>query len=288
MRKLFLSIAAMMLIGILAACNQDEESNDEQEEQVTTVETTEATTGDLVIEKSLYGRTEPDSTTPVMVQNPGEVTELEVENGDTVEEDDHLATIETPAGNQTVYAQAAGEIASLTADEGAMVSNEEPLMVIAEFDPMTVHMTVAADTFDLLETGDTYPIVIDEAEYEAEITSISTMPDDTGLYPIEATVENDDDDILSGMVSVMHVPENRVEDTIILPTEAVVTESGETFVYVVEDDQAVQKDVTVQESQSDETAVEGDIEEGDQVVVKGLLTLSDGMNVNVAEEDDDS
>ncbi|QKY70451.1 efflux RND transporter periplasmic adaptor subunit [Lentibacillus sp. CBA3610] len=288
MRKLVLSLAAIMLIGILAACNQDEDENEEQEEHPTAVETTEATTGDLAIEKSIYGRTEPDSTTPVTVQSPGEVTELEVENGDMVEEDDHLATIQTTAGNQNIYAQTAGEIANLTVEEGGMASNEEPLMVIADFDSMTVNMTVAAETLDLIETGDTYPVMIDEQEYEAEIMSVSTMPDDTGLYPIEATVENAEDTILSGMVAVMNVPENRVEDSIILPTEAVVSESGESFVYVVEDNQAVQKNVTIQESQSQETAVEGDIQEGDQVVVNGLLTLSDGMTVDVAQEEDNS
>ncbi|SFB26970.1 RND family efflux transporter, MFP subunit [Lentibacillus halodurans] len=290
MRKLFLSIAALMLIGILAACNQDEESNDEQEEQVVSVEIEEVTAGDLVIEKSLYGRTEPDSTTPVMVQNPGEVTELEVENGDTVEEDDHLATIQTAAGNQNIYASTAGDITKLTADEDAMVSNEEPLMVIADFNPMTLTFSVVTETLDLLETGDTYPVTMNGQEYEAEITAISTMPDDTGLYPVEATVDNEDDNILSGAIAVMDIPENRIEDTVLLPTEAVVTENDETFVYVVEDNQAVRKDITIQETQSEETAVEGDVQEGDQVVVNGLLTLSEGMNVNVVQgqEEDNS
>ncbi|ALX49915.1 efflux RND transporter periplasmic adaptor subunit [Lentibacillus amyloliquefaciens] len=288
MRKLILTAAVILLIGILAACNQGEENDEAQEEQETAVETADVTTGDLVIEKSIYGRTEPNSTTPVMAPGAGEVTELEVANGDTVDEDDHLATIQTPAGNQRVTAQASGEIANLNVEENAMASDSDPMMVIADFDSMTVNLTVSSDTLDLLEAGDTYPVVIEREEYEAEITSVGTMPNDTGLYPVEATVENGDDAIVSGMVAVMNVPENRVKDTIIVPTEAVVTQSGETFVYVVEDNQAIQKTITVQESQSDETAVEGDIQEGDQIVVNGLLTLSDGMNVNVAEEEDNS
>ncbi|TFJ92226.1 efflux RND transporter periplasmic adaptor subunit [Lentibacillus salicampi] len=288
MRKFVVVAMAMMLIGILAACSQNDEDNEEQEEQVTSVETAEATTGDLVVEKSLYGRTEPGSTTPVMVQSPGEVAALEVENGDMVEEDDHLTTVKTSAGNQTIYASADGEIAQLTTEEGGMASSEEPLMVIADFDTMTVNLTVAAETLDLLETGDTYPVMIDDEEYEAEMTSVSSMPDDTGLYPIEAEVSNEDDNILPGVVAAVNVPEKRVEDTILLPTEAVVTEGGETFVYAVEDNQAVKKTVTIQETQSDETAVKGDVKEGDQVVINGLLTLSDGMEVNVTEEGDHS
>lgn len=289
MRKLFLTAAAILLISVLAACSQNEDDNAEQEEQATAVETAEATNGDLVIEKSLYGRTEPSSTTPVAVQSAGEITELEVENGDTVEEDDHLATIQTAAGNKNIYAREAGEIAQLTAEEGSMASPDSgPLMVIADFDPMTIKLTVAAETLDLLKTGDTYPVMIDDQEYEAEVISVGTMPDDTGLYPVEAEIGNEEGNIKTGVVASMNVPENRVKDSIILPTEAVVTESGESFVYVVKDNQAVKTNVTIKESQSEKTAVEGDVAEGDQVVVNGLLTLSDGKEVNVIEEGDNS
>src|SRR5699024_2360097 len=240
MRKLFLTAAAILLISVLAACSQNEDDNAKQEEQATAVETAEVTNGDLVIEKSLYGRTEPSSTTPVAVQSAGEITELEVENGDTVEEDDHLATIQTAAGNKNIYAREAGEIAQLTAEEGSMASPDSgPLMVIADFDPMTINLTVAAETLDLLKTGDTYPVMIDDHEYEAEFICVGTMPDDTGLYPVEAEIGNDEGNIKTGVVASMNVPENRVKDSIILPTEAVVTESGESFVYVVKDNQAV-------------------------------------------------
>ncbi|SFE10495.1 RND family efflux transporter, MFP subunit [Lentibacillus persicus] len=288
MRKILIMTAAILLISLLAACNQEEENDDEQEEQETAVETGEVTQDNLVIEKSVYGRTQPDSSTPVMAPGPGEVTELEVENGDTVEEDDHLATVRTAAGSQRVTASASGEIASLNVEENAMASESDPMMVIADFSSMTINLTVSSDALNLFTTGDTHTAVIDDEEYEAEITSVGSMPDDTGLYPVEATVENTDDAIVSGMVAVVNVPENRVEDTLLVPTEAVVTESGESIVYVVEDNQAVQKSINVQASQSAQTAVTGDIEEGDQVVVNGLLTLSDGMNVTVAEEEDNS
>ncbi|GGJ91632.1 hypothetical protein GCM10007063_12800 [Lentibacillus kapialis] len=289
MRKFFLTAAAIVLISMLAACSQNEDDNEEQEEQPTAVETAKAASGDLVIKKSLYGRTEPGSTTPVTLQSAGEITELKVENGDTVEEDEHLATVKTAAGSQHINASKAGEIAQLTAEEGAMASPDSgPLMIIADFDPLTINLTVAAETLDLLGTGDTYPVTIDDQEYEAEITSVASMPNDTGLYPVEADISNGDGHITTGTVANLQVPENRVKDTMILPTEAIVTESGETFVYVVKDNQAVKTNVTIQESQSEETAVKGDVAEGDQVVVNGLLTLSDGMEVNVIEGEDKS
>lgn len=283
MRKLLLTIIAVALIGTLAACNQNDETNDEKD-TVILVKTAKASTGDLVMEKSLYGRTAPASTTPIMVPSPGELTELEVENGDMVEEDDLIATIQSARGNQNIYASTDGEIANLSSDKGAMVSNSEPLAVIADFKSMKLNFTVTENTLDLFEKGDTFTALIDEKEYDAEITSISTMPDKTGLYPVESTVENVDDAILTGVVAVMNVPEHRVKDTIIVPTETVMNESGETFIYVIEDEKAVKKDVTVKEIQSDKTAIEGEIKAGDQVVTDGQLTLTDGSKVNVVKE----
>ncbi|WP_164667612.1 efflux RND transporter periplasmic adaptor subunit [Virgibacillus doumboii] len=285
MRKLLLMLAAIALVSVLAACNQNEESSgDNQEETATPVETVKAEKGNLVIEKQLYGRTAPASTTPITLQNPGEITELEVENGEMVEEDDLIATIQTARGNQNIYASTDGEIAQLNGQEGAMASNSEPLAVIADFNDMKLNFTVTADTLDLFEKEDTFTATIDDKKYDAEITSISTMPNDTGLYPVEATVENKDDAILAGMVAIMNVPENRIKDTIILPTEAIVEESSETFVYVIEDNKAVKKTVTVKETQSAESAIEGEVKAGDQVVTNGQLTLSDESLVNVVEK----
>ncbi|RYG71622.1 efflux RND transporter periplasmic adaptor subunit [Lentibacillus lipolyticus] len=287
MRKVLLMAAMVLLTSMIAACGDNHEQSDsDQEEQVVPVETAKATKADMVVEQSLYGRLQPGTTTPVMVQNPGEITELQVANGDTVEADEHLATIQSAAGHQKMYAATAGEIAQLNAEEGTMVSGSDPLMVIADVAPMIMSASVTAGMRELLETGETYSVTIDDEDYDAELTTLGIMPDDTGLYPVEAEVEQDEEEMLPGMTAVMHVPEKRVNDTIIVPTAAVVTDSGETFVYVVNDDQAVKTDVTVQETQSDKTAVQGDVQTGDEVVVNGLLTLSDGMTVKVSEEGD--
>lgn len=283
MRKMLLLITALGIFSVLAACNQDGETSGEKEERVTPVETAKAVKDDLVVEKAIYGRTAPSSTTPVMVQTPGEITELEVKNGDTVEEDDLLATIKTARGSQQIYASADGEIAKLDASEGSMVSTSEPLAVIADMDSIELAFTVTSETQNLFSEGGTFKAKIDEKEYEAEITSISSMPDDTGLYPVKAAVDKADNSILAGMVAVMQVPEKTVENTIIVPTEAVMTESGQSFVYTVQDDKAVKKNVTIKETQSAKTAIKGDVKKGDKVVTSGQLTLKDGSKVNVVK-----
>ncbi|MBP1971675.1 multidrug efflux pump subunit AcrA (membrane-fusion protein) [Virgibacillus natechei] len=291
MRKLLISLTVILMMAFLAACMEEEDENgnesaDENGEAAETlVETAEASEGDLVIERSIYGRTSPASTNPVMVENPGEIDTIEVETGDQVEEDDLIATITTAAGNQDITAAAAGEITNLEANEGDMISNEDPLAIIADFDTMSVAFSVTANVQSLFSIEDSLTTMVNDNEYETEITAVNKMPDDTGLYPVEGTLDNEDGNLLAGMIARVAVPENRVEDTVIVPTQAIVEEDDEAYVYVVNDDmEAVQTTVTIQESQTDETAIESDdMQEGDEVVVDGHMVLTDGGVVDVVE-----
>ncbi|MFZ3578266.1 efflux RND transporter periplasmic adaptor subunit [Virgibacillus sp. DJP39] len=284
MRKLRITLVVLFLLLVLAACNNDDNENTNKEETVTPVKTTSVTQGDLVIDRSVYGRTSPSSITPVMIQTPGEIITLKVENGDQVEEDDVIATIQTPQGKQTIYAETSGEIAQLQGTEGTIATNQKPLAVITDLDELTLNLTVTAEATSLFEVGEKYPILIDEMKVDAEIKSIGTLPNDAGLYPIEAVIQNKNNKLLSGMVAEMTVPENTINDTLIVPTEAVNQAGGKTFVYVIEDKKAIRKEVNVIETHSDNTALEGDVKKGDMVVTSGSLTLTDGSKVNVVKE----
>ncbi|ASN04101.1 efflux RND transporter periplasmic adaptor subunit [Virgibacillus necropolis] len=284
MNQLRITLTVLILITMLAACTQDEEKSADKKETVAQVETTTVTKGDLIIERSIYGRTAPSRTSPILLQTPGEITSLEVQNGDQVEEDDVIATIQSSQGTQTIYAETAGQIAQLKSEEGTIVTNQEPFAVIVDLDELTLNLTVTAEATSLFEQGDKYPVIINETEIDAEITSIGTLPDETGLYPIEAKIIKEDDALLPGMVAEMSVPENTIEDALIIPTEAVVQESDKSFIYIIQDGKAVEKSIEVIETQSDKTAFQGDVKKDDQVVTSGQLTLSDGTKVNVVKE----
>ncbi|WP_042221457.1 efflux RND transporter periplasmic adaptor subunit [Oceanobacillus manasiensis] len=281
MKRWMIGITAVFLIGLLAACNQEEDTQ-EDEKRVIPVETQEAVNDNLVIEKTLYGRTAPGATSPIMVQNAGEVDSLEVENGDMVEEDDLIATLTTPAGNQNIRASRDGEVTQLNAAEGDMVSTEEPFAVIADLAELRVNFTVTSELVPHLSTGDKRQVASGDEEYEAEISSVDSMPGENGLYPVQATFNNEEADLLPGIIVSMKIPEETISDAIIVPTEALNEGNGESFVYVVKENKAVRVVVEILQTQSENTAIEGDVSEGDQVIVSGHLGLTDGDQVSIA------
>ncbi|HEX6593668.1 MAG TPA: efflux RND transporter periplasmic adaptor subunit [Bacillota bacterium] len=284
MRKFFLSIVAIALAITLAACNQkDDETKQDQSNKVTPVETIQAEKGDLVIEKKIYGRMAAEQMSPVMLQNPGEIDSLKVEEGEQVNKDDLLATVKTPMGTENIRAPQKGTVVNLTVEEGETVSNEDPLAMVATLDAMKMEFSVTANDHDLLEKDDKRKVTIDDQTFDATISKIGSSPNETGLYPVEATIDEEDVHILIGTVAEMAIPVKRVTDTIIVPTETIVEKGGESFVFVIEDDQAVETKVTIQETQSDRTAIKGDVKKGDEIVTIGQLSLVDGSKVNVVE-----
>lgn len=285
MRKILRrSMTVILLVGVLAACNDnDQETEKKTENQQTSVETEAVVKDDFMIEKTVYGRISPSSTTPVTLESPGEIDTLKVDDGDEVKEDDLIAILKTPAGKQNIRAPKDGDITSLDAAVGDTVSDDDPLAVIADMDKLKLEFSVTSGVQSLFSKDDTLDATVDDQKLEAKITSIDSMPDDTGLYPVKATAKNEDKNVLPGMIATMQVPENRVKDAIIVPTAAIVEEDEESFVFVIKDDKAEKIDVEIEETQSNKTAIKGDVKADDQVVVDGQMTLNDGDAVNVVK-----
>ena len=284
MRKIIFSVC-LGLILILAACSNDEETNDNTEAAPTPVEVAKVKTGDFIIEKTLYGETSPEKQMPVMLEQPSEIKTVHVKNGDKVKKDDKLITIKTPAGDQSVNASTDGVVGQLTAKAGSFQSNEDPILVIADLDTLTIHYMVTANARDLFKVDDKLDVEINNDTYEAKVTSIDTLPNETGQYAVEFELENKDNDVLPGEPAKVLVAEEKVKKTKIIPTEAVLTEGDEQFIFIVRDDQVERVLVEVQETQSDKSAVKADIKKDDQVVVNGHFTLTDQAEIDVQKED---
>ncbi|WP_186576591.1 efflux RND transporter periplasmic adaptor subunit [Aquibacillus kalidii] len=287
MKKLYLLPLAILLF--LVACTEENEKSEKPADQVTPVEVEDVTKEDLVIEKQFYGRSLPESTTPVMLPVAGELDTLEVTKGDQVEEGEILAKIQRADGRGTftIEAPTEGVITTINGAEGSVVSNTEPFAIIANLNEILIQVQVTAENLDLFEGKEeaTVQFANIEGEFTANINYVASVAGETGLYPVELTLPNSDGKIKPGMTAEIKVPENVVKDTLLIPTSALVEDDEESFVYVVKDDKVSKVAVKPIEMQTDLTAVEGEISEGDQVVVSGQLTLTDGSKISIMEEE---
>ncbi|UOQ50273.1 efflux RND transporter periplasmic adaptor subunit [Gracilibacillus caseinilyticus] len=284
-RLLFL---LMIVIITLVACSQNEnEEQEEETERVIPVETGEVTKGDLVMDRVFYGRTSPNQSTPVIPSVAGEMDELEVANGDKVEEGDDIATIASPQGMITVEAPSDGVITQLTAKEGSMVSTQDPLAVVTDLASLNVQLQVADTQLDLFEEGKEVSVTTgkDDGEaHQATIDYVADVSNDSGLFHVDLSFDNESTNVKAGVVAKAIIKDTVVQDSLQIPTAALVEQDQETFVYVVDGDTARKVAVTVQATQSQSTAVKAELSEGDQLVTSGQLTLVDGSKIKVEED----
>lgn len=286
-KKWLVTLMIILALSILVACTEEDETKEDPEE-IVPVETTEVNIGDLITEKTSHGRVSPKKMAPVMAGMVGEVDTLEVANGDEVEEDDLIATIKTPMGEQEIKAPVAGEVMNIEVDEGDITTEEDPIAMIVDMEELTIEFSVTDRIRSLFDADETYTVEVNKEEYKVTIDTIHSLPNDTGLYTVETTIKNKDRQILPGMVGKIILPEKKTADVLLLPTEAIMEDSEGSYLYMIKDGEAVRKAVDIIERQSNQTAFDGEVEEGDEVIINGQLTVSDGQRIEVVEEENAS
>ncbi|HZW68282.1 MAG TPA: efflux RND transporter periplasmic adaptor subunit [Pseudogracilibacillus sp.] len=284
MRKmLFLCLLTIMLL-VVAACGETDDESTSSEDSVTPVEIAQVSKGDLTTEQTVFGHVLPNSQTPVLPGQAGEVTDLKVEPGDDVKKDASLATLKTAMGNMTVKAPKAGTVGQLTLNKNDFYNGEDPFAIIFDDEKLLVQFSVTSSMRDKFKVDKTYKTTIDGKEFDAKINRIESLPNEAGQYEITAQIENEDDDALLGAVAELSVKEVLEKDTLFVPTEAIVTDSEETYMFLVEDDKAKKVVVEVLETQTDNTAIEADVKEEAEVIVNGQFLLTDGSKIDVIKE----
>lgn len=129
-----------------------------------------------------------------------------------------------------------------------------------------------------------YTTKIQDRDYKAKVVKIESLPNETGQYELIASIDNAKGKIELGSVAEVFLKERLQKDALIVPTEAVITDSDESYVFVVEGDTVKKVAVDVLEIQTEETAIDGKVKEKDEIVVNGHFLLSDGSEVEVIKE----
>src|SRR5699024_7820645 len=118
-----------------------------------------------------------------------------------------------------------------------------------------------------------------------KVSYISSISTGSGLFAVEADLDSKDKEIRPGMVASIELDEVLVADSILVPTDAIIQQEGLDVVFIVENNEAVRKEVEVIRYGTDQTAVVGDLGENDKVVISGQNLLEDGNAVKIMEEE---
>ena len=169
-------------------------------------------------------------------------------------------------------------------------ADSAPLATIIQVAPVYVTFTVpqrslqdirqAVDqetaTVDAFSPGSAKPAV-------GQVTMIENSVDaSTGMATIRATMPNADEVLWPGTLVTTQVT-LRVGDAVVVPSVAVQVSQTGTFVFVVKNDIATVRPVTVDRTIGGESVIGSGLEDGEMVVSDGHLLLTNGARVVVRE-----
>ena len=192
--------------------------------------------------------------------------------------------LENVDANGNVIAPMAGTLATMNAVENSFISNSMPLAVIDGPDQMKVTVSVSEALVPKISIGsqaDVYVSAVDES-FSAVIRSVEQAANlQTRLYTVTLTVPADAGGLLSGMFADVTFFTDVSQNTVVVPTEAILTSGGVQYVYVVEDGTARYVEISTGLTGNGVTEVTSGLSAGQQLVTVGQAYLHEGDSVRV-------
>lgn len=168
-------------------------------------------------------------------------------------------------------------IGSLVQPATRITTLDDISVVKVDFNVAENHLASVAKGQRITASSIAYP---GEA-FEGTISNIDTRLDPISRsIRVRAMIDNTDERLRPGMLLTV-VVEKRVLETLVLPEKALVPVQDKQYVYVVQDNVAVQTEVQIGERRPGVVQIIGGLQEGDEVITEGTLRVRDQSPVNV-------
>lgn len=233
--------------------------------------------------------------TELLAKNAG--TQLNVENAKTqvdmlrgtVKADEAaLRNLRVQLSYTKIAAPISGRIGSANVKVGNFVrpADTAPLATINQIKPVYVTFAVPQralpDVKAAMEAGHAEVQANVQGQMEPSVGKLAlienTVDATTGMAPVRAIMNNSDEALWPGSL-VTTVVTVRQDLAVAVPSVAVQTGQGGTYVFVVKDGAAKPQPVTVARTAGSDSVIEKGLEGGETVVTDGQMLLSDGTKV---------
>lgn len=201
-----------------------------------------------------------------------------------------LDNLKTQRSFCTITAPISGRISAAAVKIGNFVrpADTAPMATINQMAPVYVSFAVPQKNLPALrqaianESATIQAAVPGQAQRaEGTVSMIENTVDSvTGMATIRATMPNKDETLWPGTLVTAEVT-LRIEDSIVVPSNAVQVSQTGSFVFLVEDGKAKVQPIAVDRQFGTETVVASGLNGGETVVTDGQVLLSNGTRVNV-------
>ena len=218
-----------------------------------------------------------ERTKQLIAQNASSTSDLEQAEAKSRGADANYDLLKTRLDRTMVRAPFAGVIGRRLVSIGTYVSPQTPLITLQSVNSQHASFDVPERYADRLRRGQLVSFqvaALPGKNFSGEVVFVDpvvSLPGRTIL--IKARVPNNEHQLQAGMFIEARLATNIRPNAVVVPEDALLPMQGATFVWVVKDAKASQRQVTVGVRTAGWAEVQSGVEAGDQVVVGGLERL---------------
>ncbi len=205
----------------------------------------------------------------------------------SAEADEGLARLQL--SYTTVRAPFRGRIVQRLVDPGQTVNVGTTLFRLAQFDPLRAVIHVPSKEFRRLRTEQPVRLRLDSdgRVLEGKIQLVSPVIDpSSGTIKVTVEIPSPPPGVRPGDFAQVAIVTERREDRVLVPREAVITDKGETVLFVAAGGQAERRVVETGFTDDDHVEILSGVEADEPVVVRGQRSLRHGQPVKVLAGDE--
>ncbi len=166
--------------------------------------------------------------------------------------------------------------------EGGYVSSSNLIAVLQQSDPVKIEFSVPEKYAIKLKTGATIDFTVEGniKNFSARIYAIEPKIDpSTRTIKVRAISANANHELIPGAFAKLQITLATLNEAMVLPSEALIPNIKGQSVMIVKNGKAVLQQVIPGIRTENETQITDGINQGDTIIVSGLLTVREGMDV---------
>jgi multidrug efflux pump subunit AcrA (membrane-fusion protein) len=196
-----------------------------------------------------------------------------------------VARLEDRLAQTSIRAPFSGVVVKEHTEVGQWLAPGDPVVELLDLSTVEITVPVPERYIARVRKGDEIAVALDALPgrtFRGRVVQIIPQADaESRTFPVKVYVANRDGLIKSGMFARAKFPVERGRQALVVPKDALVSRGPIDILFIVADGRARQVAVRRGPATGSFVAVEGPIEEGQLVVVRGNERLRDGMPVAI-------
>jgi membrane fusion protein (multidrug efflux system) len=185
-----------------------------------------------------------------------------------------------------IHAPFSGVIGLRNVSEGSFVSNTTTIASLQNINPIKIDFSIPERYSSMVEVGDeiNFSISGNNKNFVGKVYAIEPKIDPvTRTLQIRALCPNTGREILPGSFANINLVLKKIENAILIPSEALIPDIKGQKVFIFRDGKAIPQRVETGIRTDQNVQLTSGVTEGDTIITSGMLQLRPGASVTIAE-----